>query len=151
MVNSAAMQRRVEKVVVTGGAGFIGSHLVEALVEAGHEVRVLDDLSTGFADNVPGDAQLIEGGVADRDIVDKAVDGVELVVHLAAHRAVLRSVEDPLATDTANTHGTLTVLKSAVDAGVRRVIYASSSSVYGMNPPMPTAETAPPNPYRRTG
>jgi UDP-glucose 4-epimerase len=73
------------------------------------------------------------------------------VVHLAAHRAVLRSVEDPLATDTANTHGTLTVLKSAVDAGVRRMIYASSSSVYGLDPPMPTTETAPPRPLSPYG
>ena len=139
------------KVLVTGGAGFIGSNLADAFLAEGHEVRVLDDLSTGFTENVPDRAELVEGGVADRDIVVKAVDGVELVVHLAAHRAVLRSVEDPLATDTANTHGTLTVLKSAVDAGVRRVVYASSSSVYGMDPPMPTPETAPPKPLSPYG
>jgi len=139
------------RVLVTGGAGFIGSNLADAFLADGHEVRVLDDLSTGFAENVPLAAELIEGGVADRDTVVKAVDGVELVVHLAAHRAVLRSVEDPLATDTANTHGTLTVLKSAVDAGVRRVVYASSSSVYGLDPPMPTPETAPPKPLSPYG
>jgi nucleoside-diphosphate-sugar epimerase len=134
------------KVLVTGGAGFIGSSIADALLADGHEVRVLDDLSTGFAENVPARAELIEGGVADPDAVAKAVDGVELVYHLAAHRAVLRSVEDPLSTDTANTHGTLTVLKGALDAGARRLVYASSSSVYGLNPPMPTPETAMPQP-----
>lgn len=110
------------KILITGGAGFIGSTLADAFLGEGHEVRVLDDLSTGYADNVPERAELVEGGVADRDIVAKAVDASQLVVHLAAHRAVLRSVEDPLATDTANTHGTLTVLKCALDAGVRRVV-----------------------------
>ncbi len=134
------------KVLVTGGAGFIGSNIADAFLSAGHEVRILDDLSTGFIENVPARAELIEGEVSDGQAVTKAVDGIELVFHLAAHRAVLRSVEDPLATDTANTHGTLTVLKSALDAGARRVIYASSSSVYGLNPPMPTPETAVPRP-----
>ena len=139
------------RIVVTGGAGFIGSNLADAFLAEGHEVRVLDDLSTGFPENVPAQADLIEGEVADRELVAKAVDGAELVVHLAAHRAVLRSVEDPLATDTANTHGTLTVLKSALDAGARRVIYASSSSVYGLDPPKPTPETAPPRPLSPYG
>src|SRR5215212_1557350 len=134
------------KVLVTGGAGFIGSNLADAFLSAGHEVRVLDDLSTGFLENVPAQAELIEGEVSDAQVIAKAVDGVEHVVHLAAHRAVLRSVEDPLATDTANTHGTLTVLKSALDAGVRRFVFASSSSVYGPNAPMPTPETAPARP-----
>jgi UDP-glucose 4-epimerase len=139
------------RILVTGGAGFIGSNLADGFLDQGHEVRVLDDLSTGFADNVPVAAELIEGSVSDQDVVIKAVDRIEVVIHLAAHRAVLRSVEDPLATDTANTHGTLTVLKSALDAGVRRVIYASSSSVYGMNPPMPTPETALPRPVSPYG
>ncbi|MDQ3896985.1 MAG: NAD-dependent epimerase/dehydratase family protein [Actinomycetota bacterium] len=139
------------RVLVTGGAGFIGSNLADAFLARGDDVRVLDDLSTGFIENVPERAELIEGGVADRASVAKAVDGVDLVIHLAAHRAVLRSVEDPLSTDTANTHGTLTVLKSAVDAGVRRVVYASSSSVYGLDPPMPTPETAPTRPISPYG
>jgi UDP-glucose 4-epimerase len=133
-------------VLVTGGAGFIGSNIADAFLADGHRVRVLDDLTTGFVENVPAQADLIEGDVSDAAAVAKAVDGVELVFHLAAHRAVLRSVEDPLATDTANVHGTLTVLKSAVDAGVRRLVYASSSSVYGADPPMPTPETAPTRP-----
>lgn len=132
--------------LVTGGAGFIGSSIADAFLVGGHDVRILDDLTTGFVENVPDRAELIEGEVSDPQVVMKAVDGVEMVFHLAAHRAVLRSVEDPLATDTANTHGTLTVLKSALDAGVRRVIYASSSSVYGPNPPMPTPESAFPQP-----
>ena len=131
------------RVLVTGGAGFIGSNLADAFLAGGHEVRVLDDLSTGFAENLSDGAEFVEGHVADAAAVGKAVDGRDLVVHLAAHRAVLRSVEDPLTTDTANTHGTLTVLKLALDAGVRRLVYASSSSVYGLNPPMPTPETAP--------
>ncbi len=138
------------RVLVTGGAGFIGSNLVDAFLSRGSEVRVLDDLSTGFAENLPERAEFVEGDVADPVAVAKAVAGVDLVIHLAAHRAVLRSVEDPLATDTANTHGTLTVLKLAVDAGVRRLVYASSSSVYGVDPPMPTPETAatrPVSPY----
>jgi len=139
------------RILVTGGAGFIGSNLADAFLDRGHDVRVLDDLSTGFVDNVPAGAELIEGSVSDLETVVKAVDGVELVIHLAAHRAVLRSVEDPLATDTANTHGTLTVLKSALDAGVRRVVYASSSSVYGLDPPMPTPETSLPRPLSPYG
>jgi UDP-glucose 4-epimerase len=134
------------RILVTGGAGFIGSHLVDAFLADGHSVTVLDDLSTGYLANVAPAAHLVEGEVQDKDAVTKAVDGMELVFHLAAHRAVLRSVEDPLPTDLANTHGTLTVLKASMDAGVRRVVYASSSSVYGADPPMPTPETAPARP-----
>ena len=129
--------------LVTGGAGFIGSNIVDALVAGGHQVRVLDDLSTGFAENIHGEAELLVGGVVDADLVARAVDGADVVFHQAAHRAVLRSVEQPLATDHANVHGTLTILKAAVDAGVRRVVSASSSSVYGGAEQFPTAETAP--------
>jgi UDP-glucose 4-epimerase len=130
-------------VLVTGGAGFIGSHLVDALVARGDSVRVLDDLFSGSADNVNPAAEVFTGSVADGTLVGEAVAGVELVLHQAAHRAVLRSVEDPLATDLANVHGTLTVLKAAADAGVRRVVYASSSSVYGGAERLPTPESAP--------
>ncbi len=139
------------RVLITGGAGFIGSNLADAFLAGGHEVRILDDLSTGFAENLPDRAEFVEGDVADPAAVGKAVDGRDLVIHLAAHRAVLRSVEDPLTTDTANTHGTLTVLKLGLDAGVRRVVYASSSSVYGLDPPMPTPETAPTRPVSPYG
>ncbi len=141
------------QVLITGGAGFIGSNVADAMIGAGHAVRVLDDLSTGYAENVPAAAELVEGDIADLDAVAKAVDGAEVVFHFAAHRAVLRSVEDPLATDRANTYGTLTLLKAAVDAGARRVLSASSSSVYGVDPPMPTPETAatrPRSPYAVT-
>ncbi len=131
------------RVLITGGAGFIGSNLADAFLSAGHEVRVIDDLGNGYADNVPSGAELIEGDVADEVQMRKAVEGVEQVFHHAAHRAVLRSVSDPLATDTANTHGTVTVLKSALDAGVRRVVFASSSSVYGGAAQLPTPESAP--------
>jgi UDP-glucose 4-epimerase len=137
-------------VLVTGGAGFIGSHLVDALVEDGHSVRVLDDLFSGFEENVDPRAELAVATVADADAVRAAVEGVEVVFHQAAHRAVLRSVEDPLATDMANVHGTLTILKAAADAGVRRVVYASSSSVYGGAERLPTPEsipTVPRSPY----
>jgi UDP-glucose 4-epimerase len=132
--------------VVTGGAGFIGSTLVRTLIERGHAVRVLDDLSTGYMENVDRGADLIAGDVADEAVVRRAVEGAEVVFHHAAHRAVLRSVEHPLATDTANTHGTLTVLKCALDAGVRRVVFASSSSVYGDGVSLPASESASPRP-----
>jgi UDP-glucose 4-epimerase len=131
------------RVLVTGGAGFIGSNLADMLVGDGHEVRVLDDLCTGFRENVSPECAFIEGDVANEDVVRRAVEGVEVVFHQAAHRAVLRSVEHPLTTDRANTHGTLTILKAALDAGVSRVVYASSSSVYGGAETMPTPETAP--------
>jgi UDP-glucose 4-epimerase len=131
------------RALVTGGAGFIGSNLVDALVEAGNDVVVLDDLTTGFADNISVAATLVEGEVSDPAAVARAVAGCEVVFHLAAHRAVLRSVEQPLETDRANVGGTLAVLVAAREAGVRRVVCASSSSVYGGAEQLPTPETAP--------
>ena len=131
------------RALVTGGAGFIGSNLADGLLAEGHEVRVLDNLSTGFRDNVPADAELLEGDIRDEAAVRAAVTGVDVVFHQAAHRAVLQSVQDPLSTDLANTHGTLLVLKAAQDAGVRRVVAASSSSVYGGAAQLPTPESAP--------
>ena len=128
---------------VTGGAGFIGSHLVDALVAAGHDVAVLDDLSTGRRDNLNPAATLFEGAITDEDLVARAVADCDTVFHQAAHKAVLRSVEHPLTTDTANTHGTLVVLQAARDAGVRRVVHASSSSVYGGATAVPTPESHP--------
>jgi len=138
------------RALVTGGAGFIGAHLVDALVAGGHSVSVLDDLSSGFMGSVPPDVEFIEGNVADETAVRTAVEGIEVVFHQAAHRAVLRSVEHPLATDQANTHGTLTVLKAAADAHVKRLVYASSSSVYGGMGSKPTPESVsllPHSPY----
>lgn len=131
------------RTLVTGGAGFIGSNLVDALIAAGMTVVVLDDLSTGFAENLNSDAILVRGDVSDAEAVATAVDGCDVVFHLAAHRAVLRSVEHPLQTDRANVGGTLTVLVAARDAGVRRVVSASSSSVYGGAEQLPTPEGAP--------
>jgi UDP-glucose 4-epimerase len=130
-------------VLVTGGAGFIGSHLVDALVDAGHHVRVLDDLSTGARENVNAAAELIAESVADPDAVARAVAGTELVFHLGALGAVSRSVADPLTTDRVNVHGTLAVLTKSAEAGVRRVVFASSSSVYGGAEVIPTPEDTP--------
>ena len=124
------MFRRV-RVLVTGGAGFIGSHLVDALVARGDEVVVLDTLATGRAENIPAGVALVQGSVADEAAVAKAVEGCAVVYHQGALGSVARSVADPLASDRANVAGTLAVLRAAQDAGVRRVVLASSSSVYG--------------------
>ncbi len=123
--------------LVTGGAGFIGSHLAEALVRRGDTVRVLDNLSTGFRhnlDSVKDDVQLIEGDIQDASVVAQAVQGVDCVFHQAALASVPRSVERPLDTNAACVTGTLTILDQARRAGVRRVVYAASSSAYGDQP-----------------
>jgi UDP-glucose 4-epimerase len=127
----------MRRFLVTGGAGFIGSHLVETLVRRGDQVRVLDNLSTGFRGNlrsVTDDIELIEGDVADPQAVARAVADVECVFHQAALASVPRSVEKPLDTNHACVTGTLTVLDQARRAGVRRVVYAASSSAYGDQP-----------------
>ncbi len=129
--------------LVTGGAGFIGSHVVDALVARGDTVRVLDDLSTGLATNVNPDAELLAGSVADPATVTAAVTGCEVVFHLGALGSVTRSVTDPQLSNAVNVDGTLNVLTAARDAGVRRVVFASSSSVYGGAEIVPTPETAP--------
>ncbi|HXG11633.1 MAG TPA: SDR family oxidoreductase [Gemmataceae bacterium] len=139
--------------LVTGGAGFIGSHLTEALVARGGRVRVLDDFSTGRRDNldtVRDRVELIEGSVTDREAVAAAMQGVQWVFHLAALPSVQRSVEDPEATHEACVTGTLRVLSAARAAGVRRVVYAASSSAYGDTPGMVRKEddpVAPLSPY----
>ena len=138
------------RVMITGGAGFIGSHLTEAMLTDGHEVVVVDDFTTGFRDHVRNAVAMVEGSVADMAVVRRAMEGVEVVLHHAAARAVARSVDDPVQTDQVNTGGTLNVLVAAKDAGVRRVVCASSSSVYGGVAPLPTAEDAdlvPKSPY----
>jgi UDP-glucose 4-epimerase len=139
--------------LVTGGAGFIGSHLVEALLRRGRAVRVLDDFSTGSAANLAhlrDRLQVIEGDITDPETVRGAMCGVEVVFHEAALASVPRSVADPLATHRACVDGTLNVLLAARDAGVRRVVYAASSSAYGNSARLPKAEadpTAPLSPY----
>jgi UDP-glucose 4-epimerase len=135
--------------LVTGGAGFIGSHIVEALVEDGQRVRVLDDLSTGSWDNIApflNNIEFIVGDLRDANTVRQAVAGVDYVLHQGAIASVIRSVRDPIPTETANVVGTLNLLLAARDAGVRRVVYASSSSVYGDTPTLPKVESMPAHP-----
>jgi UDP-glucose 4-epimerase len=132
--------------LVTGGAGFIGSHLVDALLAEGHTVVVLDDLSTGRRDNVPAGADLLVASVTDIDATAAAMSGADTVFHLAALGAVSRSVADPVATNRVNAEGTLNALLCARDAGVRRFVLASSSSVYGGADVLPIAESVPTRP-----
>jgi len=135
--------------LVTGGAGFIGSNLVATLIERGDTVRVLDDFSTGkrenLADLMPA-ITLFEGSVADDAIVREAVAGVDYVLHEGALASVPRSVDDPLSTNVANVTGTLTLLMAARDAGVKRLVFAASSSAYGDQPTLPKTESMPPSP-----
>jgi len=144
---------RMRTFLVTGGAGFIGSHLVEALVRRGDRVRVLDNLSTGFRSNLApfGDAvELVEADLVDADAVARAVAGVDCVFHEAALASVPLSVDHPLRTHAACATGTVTLLDAARRAGVRRVVYASSSALYGDRPGSPKRETdlpAPISPY----
>ena len=137
------------KVLVTGGGGFIGSHLAERLLNEGHEVRVLDNFATGRRENllpfVDG-IELVEGDMQSYERVHNAVRDCEVVLHLGALPSVPRSVQDPLTSNATNVTGTLNVLLAARDAGVRRVVYASSSSVYGANPELPKREDLAPMP-----
>ncbi len=122
-------------ILVTGGAGFIGSNLVDALLARGYSVRVLDNLSTGKRENLPADGrvELIVGDVADAECVRKAVSGCRAVVHLAAVASVQASVDDPFGTHQSNLIGTLNLCEAMREAGVRRVLFASSAAVYGNN------------------
>jgi len=139
--------------VVTGGAGFIGSNIVARLVADGHEVRVVDDLSTGKERNlaaVADDIRLHTGDICDEGLLRQAFEGAECVFHQAALASVPRSIDDPVGSNRANVEGTLKVLVAARDCGVRRVVYASSSSVYGDTPTLPKREDmipAPMSPY----
>ncbi len=135
--------------LVTGGAGFIGSNIVERLVRQGERVRVLDNLSTGKRENLVSwldRLELIEGDIRDVETVHGAMAGVDYVLHQAALPSVPRSVADPLASHQVNATGTLNVLPAARDAGVKRLVYASSSSVYGDSPTLPKQEEMPTNP-----
>ena len=135
------------RVAVVGGAGFIGSNLVDTLVERGHDVVVVDNLSTGYTRNLNPAARLEQVDIrTDSDRLTAALQGCEVVFHTAALARVPRAIEDPVGTHAVNVTGTLRVLKAAVDAGVRRVVYSSSSSVYGDQPTLPLTEDMPPTP-----
>src|SRR5918993_964178 len=134
--------------LVTGGAGFIGSHLAEELLRRGHRVRIADSLITGKKSNIEHlrDVEFLEGDLADIAVAREAVAGCEYVLHQAAIPSVPRSVQDPLTSNRANVDATLNVLLAARDAGVRRLVFAASSSAYGNTPTLPKHEGMPTNP-----
>lgn len=139
------------KIAVTGGAGFIGSHLTAALVEAGHSVTVFDNLSTGNANNLAGlPISFIQGDLADFELLKRAVIGCELVYHQAAMVSVPRSIAEPALNHQSNVTGVFNLFEAARQAGVKRVVYASSAAVYGAEPSLPKTESsiiAPVSPY----
>ena len=137
------------KYLVTGGAGFIGSNIVEELLKRGEKVRVLDNFSTGRRENLKGftnDVELIEGDIRSLSTVYRAVDGVDFVLHQAALPSVPRSIADPVTTNEVNITGTLNILIASRDRNIKRVVYASSSSVYGNDPRQPKHEDMRPRP-----
>ena len=139
-------------VLVTGGAGFIGSNLVRALLERGDDVRILDNFSTGRRENLAGiDIEVVEGELRSYERVHNAVRDVEVVYHLGALGSVPRSVQDPLTSNAVNVEGTLNVLLAARDEGVRRVVFSSSTSVNGTSPHLPTSESTPTDPISPYG
>ena len=140
--------------LVTGGAGFIGSNTVDELVRRGHRVAVLDDLSTGKEQNLAAARDGIDyfqGSINDPEILQRACRGADYVLHMAARASVPRSVKDPAETNRINVDGTLLVLLAAREAGVRRVVFSGSSSVYGEKPALPKREEMPPEPISPYG
>ncbi|MFZ3020484.1 MAG: SDR family oxidoreductase [Minisyncoccia bacterium] len=138
-----------KKIIVTGGAGFIGSHIVDALIELGVDVVVIDDFSTGRRENIEhilDKIKLVEGSILNTDLLKEIFKGAFAVIHMAALPSVPKSIELPMETKMANSVGTLSVFIAARHAGVDRVIYASSSSVYGDTPVLPKVETMATNP-----
>ena len=141
----------MKKVIVTGGAGFIGSHLAEELARQGYQVIILDDLSTGKIKNIElllqkTNINFIQGSITDLSLLQKIFRGVEYIFHQAAIPSVPRSIENPQTSHEANVTGTINVLLAARDNGIKKVIYASSSSVYGDTPTLPKSEDMLPNP-----
>ena len=135
--------------LVTGGAGFIGSHIAAALAASGARVRIIDNLSTGYRENIeeiPGDVDFVQGSVADEKTLKRAIEGVELVFHEAAIPSVPRSVENPRQTHVASVESTFSLLLAAKENNVRRIVYAASSSAYGDQPTLPKVETMRPEP-----
>jgi UDP-glucose 4-epimerase len=140
------------KALVTGGAGFIGSNLVRGLLDEGHDVRVLDNFSTGFRSNLEDlDIEIVEGELRSYERCHAAVRGIDVVFHLGALGSVPRSVQDPLTSSAVNVEGTLNVLLAARDTGVRRLVFASSSSVCGGRAALPAVETLPVDPISPYG
>jgi len=138
----------VASYLVTGGAGFIGSHLAGELLRRGHRVRIADNLITGNLTNLAEarSAEFLEGDLAEADVAERAVDGMDYVLHQAAIPSVPRSVKDPVTSNRANITATLKVLVAAQHAGVKRLVYAASSSAYGNTATLPKREDMPPNP-----
>lgn len=146
----------MKSVLITGGAGFIGSHAAEELQHSGVQVRILDDLSTGKRENLPAGVELIVGDIADPTTVAQSLDGMDAVLHLAAIASVPRSVHEPVQANRANLVGTITLLEHARAAGIERFVFASSASIYGSaagerdgepHPIVETAQAAPQTPY----
>jgi UDP-glucose 4-epimerase len=135
--------------LIMGGAGFIGSHIAETVIEDGNLVRVLDNLSTGRGENIVSfldHVEFIEGDLRDEDTVRRAVEGIDYVLHQGAIPSMTFSVQNPIPTETANVLGTLNLLLAARDADVRRVVYASSASIHSDSPTLPKVETMLPRP-----
>ena len=148
LVSLLLSSKLMAKYLVTGGAGFIGSHLSEELVRRGHTVRVADNLATGKRGNlahIPG-VEFLEGDLADEPFARRAAEGMDYVLHQAAIPSVPRSVKDPITSNRANVDGTLNVLVAARDAGVKRLVFAGSSSAYGNTPTLPKREDMPSHP-----
>lgn len=137
------------KYLVTGGAGFIGSNIVEELLKRGESVRVLDNFSTGKRENLKvfeKDIELIEGDIRSYHIVQEAVKGIDVILHQAALPSVPRSIKDPITTNEVNIGGTLNLLDASIKEGIKRFVFASSSSIYGDNPELPKNEDMIPSP-----
>ena len=139
-------------VVITGGAGFIGSHLVDELLKQGYSVTVIDDLSTGKLDNIRNLLQnnknlnFIQGDIRDLSLLQKIFNNKDYVFHLAAISSVAKSVENPILVDEVNIRGTLNILVAARDTSIKKVVFASSAAIYGDSPELPKREDMPPNP-----
>ena len=153
-ISASSRKPQRMRILITGGAGFIGHNLAKRALDAGHEVRILDDLSTGYRDNLDGlDVDFREASLLDESAVASAVTGVDSIVHLGALGSVPRSIKNPLHSHHANATGTLTLLDQARRAGTTHVMCSSSSSVYGMNPALPKSErewVRPMSPYAVT-
>jgi UDP-glucose 4-epimerase len=138
------------KILITGGAGFIGSHTAELFVQAGHDVAILDNFSTGSESNldaVKGEIDLINGDIRDEPVLERACRNIDAIVHLAAISSVEKSMREPLVTHSVNATGTLGVIEAAHGAGIRKIVFSSSAAVYGDHPELPKKESSPVEPH----